>query len=108
AEEPVDHPWFAPGEPPVVLGVGRLTWQKDFGTLIRAFKRVRSRLPARLLILGEGSERSRLENLVRELGLEDDVALAGYVSNPFKFMRRANLFVLSSVLEGLPVVLIKA
>jgi len=71
AQEPIDHPWFRPGEPPVILGVGRLTRQKDFPTLIRAFALVQKKRPARLMILGEGEERPKLEALVRELGLEN-------------------------------------
>jgi glycosyltransferase involved in cell wall biosynthesis len=55
AREPLDHPWFAAGEPPVILGAGRLDPQKDFATLIRAFARVRARRPARLVILGADS-----------------------------------------------------
>lgn len=108
AEEPLDHPWFRPGEPPVVLGVGRLTQAKDFPTLIRAFALVRKERPARLMILGEGEERPKLEALVRELGLEEDVALPGFVENPYKYMKRAAVFVLSSRWEGLPAVLIEA
>ena len=108
AEEPVDHPWFRPGEPPVILGIGRLTEAKDFPTLIRAFALVRKERPARLMILGEGEERPKLEALVRELGLEKDVALPGFVDNPYKYMKRAAVFVLSSRWEGLPTVLIEA
>jgi len=108
AEEPVDHPWFRPGEPPVILGIGRLTEAKDFPTLIRAFALVRKERPARLMILGEGEERPKLEGLVRELDLEKDVALPGFVDNPYKYMKRAALFVLSSRWEGLPTVLIEA
>lgn len=108
AEEPLDHPWFRPGEPPVILGVGRLTKQKDFPTLIRAFALVRKERPVRLMILGEGEGRPKLEALVRELGLKDDVALPGFVDNPYKYMKRAAVFVLSSRWEGLPSVLIEA
>ena len=108
AEEPLDHPWFRPGEPPVVLGVGRLTQQKDFPTLIRAFALVRKERPARLMILGEGEERPKLEALVRELRLEEDVVLPGFVDNPYKYMKRAAVFVLSSKWEGLPTALIEA
>lgn len=108
AEETVDHPWFAPEQPPVILAVGRLTPAKDFPTLIRAFAVVRKTRQARLMILGEGEERSRLERLVGKLGLDNDVALPGYVSNPYKFMSRAAVFVLSSRWEGLPTVLIEA
>lgn len=108
AQATLDHPWFKSGEPPVVLAVGRLRVQKDFSTLIQAFARVRQGRPARLLILGEGEERSALERLVRQLGLEQDVSLPGFVPNPYPYMTRTSLFVLSSRWEGLPGVLIEA
>lgn len=108
ASEFLTHPWFAPGEPPVVLAVGRLVVQKDFLTLLRAFALVRREIPARLIILGEGPERSRLESLIRQLRLVDDVSLPGFDVNPFRYMARARLFVLSSMHEGLPGALIQA
>lgn len=108
AEEALDHPWFQPGEPPVILGAGRLTAQKDFPTLIRAFALVRRKLPSRLMILSEGEERPRLEALVRELGLEADVELPGFVDNPYKYMKHAGVFVLSSRYEGFGLVLVEA
>jgi glycosyltransferase involved in cell wall biosynthesis len=108
ARERPTHPWFGPGEPPVVLGVGRLTPQKDFGTLMRAFAALRAARPARLMILGEGEERGRLEALARELGISGDVALPGFQANAMAHLSAAGLFVLSSAWEGLPTVLIEA
>jgi glycosyltransferase involved in cell wall biosynthesis len=108
AKEAVNHPWFLPGEAPVILGVGRLVAQKDFSTLIRAFAKVRQVKPARLMILGDGREKEQLKALARELGIEEDVALVGFVDNPFTYMKQAKLFVLSSAWEGLPTVLIEA
>lgn len=108
ARADVDHPWFAPGEPPVVLSVGRLTAQKDFSTLLKAFAKVRTRTPARLIILGQGDERAALESEVDSLGLNDDVAMPGFVDNPFAYMAKSAVFVLSSRFEGLPTVLIEA
>nr|WP_275994100.1 glycosyltransferase [Argonema antarcticum] len=108
AVEPVEHPWFAPGATPVILAVGRLEKQKDFPTLIRAFALVKQQRPVRLMILGEGTERASLEALVRELGLGADVALPGFVDNPYAYMAKAAVFVLSSLYEGLPTVLIEA
>jgi glycosyltransferase involved in cell wall biosynthesis len=109
AQEPLDHPWFAPGQPPVILGVGKLEQQKDFPTLIRAFAQVRDICPSRLMILGWGPDRPQLEALIRELGLtEEEVALPGYIGNPYAYMARAGLFALSSAWEGLPTVLIEA
>jgi len=106
--EPVEHPWLAAGEPPVILGVGRLTAPKDFVTLIRAFARLRQHHEARLIILGEGEDRPILEQLIGELGLQAWVALPGFVENPYAWMRRAAVFVLSSRWEGLPTVLVEA
>jgi len=106
--EPLGHPWFGTGQVPVVLGVGRLAPQKDFGTLIRAFARVIERRPCRLMILGDGPERASLEALVAERGLTGSVDLPGWVSNPYPHMAHAGVFVLSSRWEGLPSVLIEA
>ena len=108
AAEPLNHPWFADGSPPVILGVGRLTEAKDFQTLIRAFALVRAKRVARLMILGEGEQREELEALVDDLGLREDVEMPGFVSNPFAYMRRAAVFVLSSRWEGFGNVLVEA
>jgi glycosyltransferase involved in cell wall biosynthesis len=108
ARQVPDHPWFAPGQPCVILGAGRLTPQKDFPTLIRAFAQVRRRCPARLIILGEGDDRPQLTALAAELGVADDVALPGFRENALAYMSGSALFVLSSAWEGLPTVLIEA
>jgi glycosyltransferase involved in cell wall biosynthesis len=85
-----------------------LTVQKDFGTLIEAFARLRQTRAARLLILGEGEERPMLEARVRKFALEKDVQFPGFVPNPYPYMAQAALFVLSSKWEGLPTVLVEA
>lgn len=108
ARVPLDHPWFQAGQPPVVLGSGRLVPQKDFASLLRAFAQLRQKLPARLVIIGEGAERSALEQLACELGIAADLALPGFVANPYQYMARAAVFALSSRYEGLPNVLIEA
>lgn len=104
----LNHPWFAPGAPPVILGVGRLAAQKDFPTLIRAFARVHAVRPVRLMILGEGKKRRELEELADSLGVRQDLALPGFEENPFAYMAHASVFALSSLYEGLPGVLIQA
>ena len=108
--EPVPHPWLQPGQiRPVILAIGRLTEQKDFATLLRAFAAVRASTDARLLILGEGGLREELQALAQSLGLgPDDVQMPGFAANPFAYMARAAVFVLSSRWEGLPGVLIQA
>jgi len=105
---PLNHPWFSLNEPPVILGVGRLSKQKDFPNLIRAFAQVRHVCSARLVIIGEGEDRAELEKLVIDLGIEKDVDLHGFVKNPYTYMAHAEIFVLSSAWEGLPTVLIES
>ncbi|MFO1432059.1 MAG: glycosyltransferase [Candidatus Competibacteraceae bacterium] len=115
AKATVDHPWFASGAPPVVLSVGRLGKQKDFSTLLRAFAQVRSTRPLRLMILGEAAgsgkqadRQAQLMALATKLGISDDITLLGFVANPFAYMARATVLVLSSLYEGFPNVLIEA
>lgn len=105
---PVHHPWLDSGTPPVVLSAGRLTEQKGFDVLIRAFAELRSRRAARLVILGEGELREDLEALASTLGVAADVSLPGHVTDALPYMARAAVFALSSRWEGLPTVLIEA
>jgi glycosyltransferase involved in cell wall biosynthesis len=107
AQAPNPHPWFD-DDVPVILSVGRLTTQKDFPTLIRAFAKVRSQRQARLIILGEGKDQTDLETLAQSLGVAKDVHFAGFADNPFAYMARASVYVLSSIYEGLPNALIQA
>ena len=108
ANQPLKHPWFAQKQHPVIVSVGRLTYQKDYHTLIRAFALVRKTIDARLVILGEGDDRTELENLAETLGVKEFISLPGFVENPYSYMSKADLFVLSSRFEGMPNVLIEA
>lgn len=111
ARQPVDHPWFCEEfreDIPIIVGAGRLEPQKDFPTLLRAFAALQTKRPCRLMILGEGRERPALEALIAELGIGEQVALPGHVDNPFAYMARARLFVLSSAWEGFGNVLAEA
>lgn len=109
AKATLDHPWYQPGQPPVILGVGRLTPQKDFSTLIRAFAQVRQILPARLVILGNNYGCGpALKNLVKDLNLIEDVDMPGFVDNPYVYMAKSQVFVLSSKWEGFGNVIVEA
>jgi glycosyltransferase involved in cell wall biosynthesis len=108
AARPVDHPWLAPGQPPVILGVGELGYRKDFETLVRAFAHVRRQRPCRLILLGRGRRQTQLRELAEALGIGADLHLPGFEANPYAFMARAALFVLSSRWEGMPVALVEA
>src|SRR3569833_1271284 len=91
------------------IAVGRLSAEKGFDSLLRAFANIAYRQPDwGLTILGEGDERQELERLREELGLEGRVHLPGRVSDPFTWLRRADLFVMSSRFEGLPCSLCEA
>lgn len=106
--EPLAHPWFKLGQPPVLISVGSLCKRKDFSTLIQAFARVRETRLLHLIVLGEGNERPALEALVKKLNIEQDVSLPGFVLNPYSIMKHASVFALSSRAEGLPTVLVEA
>ena len=93
--------WFGAGQPPVIVAAGRLTHQKGFDVLLRAFALARARRPMRLIILGKGPEQDRLQALAEHLGIAADVELRGHVGNPLPYLRRADLFVLPSRWEGL-------
>lgn len=108
ATAPVDHEWLLQKDIPVLLGIGRLGRQKNFELLIKAFNEMRSRIDCRLIILGEGRRRSSLEKLVNRLGLNEYVELPGFVVNPFAYLAKSDLFVLSSLWEGSPNALAEA
>jgi glycosyltransferase involved in cell wall biosynthesis len=104
---PVNDPWFDETAP-VILGARRLERIKDFSALIIAFDVVRKMRPAQSIILGEGAERPQLENLVMELDLVDLVCLPGFTVNPYAYMGRASVFVLSSQHKGFGNVIVEA
>ena len=109
AKEHVEHPWFqANRTEPVIVHAGRFVHQKDHKTLVRAFALLRKQLPCKLFLLGEGPLLSSIKTLVNELGIVQDVYFAGFDINPFKYFSRCDLFVLSSLHEGMPGVLIQA
>jgi glycosyltransferase involved in cell wall biosynthesis len=108
---PCPHPWLAAdarAAVAVIVGAGRLERQKDFPTLLRAFAMLRATRPARLVILGEGAWRARLEALAAALGIAADVDLPGFRPNPYPYLARARVFALSSAWEGSPNVLTEA
>jgi glycosyltransferase involved in cell wall biosynthesis len=108
SEAQADHPFFKKKDTPVLLAIGRMTAQKDFGTLLRAFAEVRKHTSAKLLILGEGEDRGMLESLAKALNLGDDLSMPGFVNNPYPYIKNADVLVSSSAWEGLPTVLIEA
>ena len=107
-QEPVEHEWLDRKDCPVLIAAGALAPWKGFADLIHAMKALSRSRAARLIILGDGPLRSELEALIVELGLSKIVKLQGYVENPLKYFARADIFALSSHVEGLPNVLVEA
>jgi glycosyltransferase involved in cell wall biosynthesis len=91
-----------------ILSVGALKEVKDFKTLLEAFALIHNEIDIRLLILGEGELRENLESLVKDLNIENKVFFPGFLKETYKYYQYADLFVLSSINEGLPTVLIEA
>jgi glycosyltransferase involved in cell wall biosynthesis len=112
AEAPIEHPWFTDGQAgprvPVMVFAGRLEFEKDLLTLLRAFARLRQGRDCRLLIIGDGRLRPEIEAERAALGLADSVDLPGWAPNPYPYLRQASLVVLSSTWDALPTVLIEA
>ncbi|WP_341237314.1 glycosyltransferase [uncultured Limnobacter sp.] len=107
--EAVDHPWLLDKTGPVLVAAGRLAPWKGFADLINAMSILSvAKFPAKLLILGDGPLRSELQALIERRGVGKTVDLVGYVENPLKYFARSDVFVLSSLVEGLPNVLVEA
>lgn len=108
AKEPIEHPFFSKGAPPVILGMGCYREVKDYPNLIKAFSILRKKRSCHLMILGQGTDRSSLKQLVQELRIEKDVYLAGFVVNQYAYMARSAIFVISSKSESMSLVLVEA
>jgi glycosyltransferase involved in cell wall biosynthesis len=106
---PVRQELGIPAQAPVIGSVGRLSAVKQQEILIRAAAGLRERFPeVRLLLVGDGPERSRLEREAITLGIQDRVHFAGYQGKPERYLHAMNLFALTSRSEGLPVSLLEA
>ena len=107
AAEPMDETIRWPAGP-VLVHVGRFTFAKDHETLLRAFAIVRAQRPVSLVLVGDGEDEARVRRLSEELGVKDDVLFTGFTRNPYKYLARGTLSVLTSTFEGLPNVLIES
>lgn len=106
--ESVEHQWFNDKSTPLLVAAGQLGPWKGFSDLIRAVHDVSKTQPVRLSIFGEGKQRDELQSLIDQLDMAESIRLEGHVKNPLKYFARANVFVLSSLFEGMPNVLIEA
>ena len=105
AEQPVE----LPGDVPYICAVGRLAPEKAYDRLIRIHKRILDQgITHKLIIVGDGPEKERLLDTIRETGTAETVTLAGYQSNPYPYMKHSRFLACSSYTEGLPVIAMEA
>lgn len=95
-------------DPGLIVAAGRLEPQKNFALAIEAMAHLSRWTDARLVILGEGSERARLKRMIRQLGLQERVTLAGHVPDTSPWLERAACYLMTSHYEGYPAVLVEA
>jgi len=107
SRESAEHPLFKV-QIPVIVSVGRLTRQKGYPYLLRAFSILRKSRASKLLIIGDGEDRTKLIEMTMKLGIEGDIEFFGFQANPFKYMAKSSLFVLSSLYEGFGNVIVEA
>ena len=107
SKEIIEHKFFKKNEK-VILSVASLTKQKNIQLLLKALSRVVKKINVNLLIIGSGKEYKNLKKLTQKLNLDDHVDFLGNLNNPYPYMKKCDLFILSSIYEGLPNVLIEA
>ncbi|GAB1545541.1 glycosyltransferase [Scytonema sp. NUACC21] len=103
-----EHPWLQHKDSPVIISLGRLAKRKNYSLLLEALAIIRKQFKVKLIILGEGTERTNLEELIAKLGLQEDVSLPGYVANPWSHIAKSDLFVMSSLDEAFCLALVEA
>lgn len=106
--ESVDEPWLTNKTAPVIVSAGRLAPEKGYPDLIMAVKELSKTQDIKLIMLGEGPMRDELERLIARENLSSNIKLLGFQENPLKYYSKADVFVLSSYVEGLPNVLVEA
>lgn len=102
------HPWLRKVSTPVVVAAGAFCSFKNYELLIRAFAKVLEKIPARLIIFGEGPLRPEYEKLIADLEIAESVSLPGFTNNLPAEMKAASCFVVSSTIESFSVVLVEA
>lgn len=95
-------------EEQIIVSVGRLVKQKDYPTLLKAIKIVTDKINIRLLILGKGPLENELKNMCKVLKIENNVEFIGFKKNPYKYLKKSDLFILSSKWEGFGHVIVEA
>ena len=104
--EPIDSKY---NNKRIIIGIGRLTKQKNFSLLLHSFALIKKKYPEyHLLILGSGEEENKLKQIIYNLEISNDVDLLGFEENPYKYLNKAECFILSSLWEDPGFVLLEA
>ena len=90
------------------INIGRLTEQKDQKTLIKALNLIKNKINFKLLIIGSGNLNKSLKDLIKENKLSNQIKIINFTDNPFKYLKKVDIFLLTSLFEGLPNVLLEA
>lgn len=91
-----------------ILAAGRLTKQKGYPYLLKAYSLISKDVQEKLIILGEGEDEKKLKQMAKDLGVQEKVLFLGFQKNPYKFMKNASIFVLSSLWESFAIVLVES
>ena len=109
SESPIRFPFFKKNNYQLkIITIGRFTDQKDHLTLLRALNEIKNEINFKLLIIGRGLNEDKIKNYILKNNIEKKVKILRYQKNPYKYLKLAELFVLSSKFEGLPNVLLEA
>ncbi len=106
SKKKVDFDFFNKGFK--IINIGRLTDQKDQITLLRSINFLKYKIKIKLLILGSGIEQSKLDKYIKDNNLGNLVKIKNFIENPYPYILKSDLFILSSKYEGLPNVLLEA
>jgi glycosyltransferase involved in cell wall biosynthesis len=106
--EKITDKWFLNNKSPIIIAAGQMAVWKGFDDLINAYSLIQDKIPHKMVILGDGNDRQKLKNLVNKKKLNEKIYMPGYVINPLKYFKNSEIFVLSSLREGMPNVLLEA
>ena len=91
-----------------IINIARFTKQKDHITLLKSFKIISKKIKSKLLIIGYGPEKKTINNFIKKNKLSNQVKVMNFQNNPYKYIVKSDVFILSSLYEGLPNVLLEA
>lgn len=108
SKKEINFPFFKDFKFLKIINVARLLDQKDHMTLLKAANSIKNKLKFRLLIIGEGKNKKNIIDFIEKNNLNKNIKILDYKKNPFNYMRFSDVFILSSIYEGLPNVLLEA